>query len=93
MDIHLYFNRQIGYYTAYGISAFLADHIIEGIKSYSEEFQLPVIIIPSGEVASLRNATNKVEHIPHNYYHFQLRNDYVGKTGYAKWANGLKKKV
>ena len=92
MDIHLYFNSQIGFYTAYGMSAFLADHIVDGIKAYSDWFQMPVMIIIPNEVISLRNATTKVEHIPHQYYHFRLRNDYIKKEGYTKWLNQIIKK-
>ncbi len=91
-DIHLYFNPQIGLYTAFGVSAFLADHIIEGIRSYSEAFQKPVIIISPGEVRSLRNATNKVQHDPHRYYHLKTHS-VMGLVGYVKWTNGLKKKA
>lgn len=90
-DIHLYFNPQIGFYTAFGVSAFIADHVINGIKSFSDEYQMPVMIVSANEVRSLRNATNKVEHEPHRYYHFKSRN-FIGTVGYAKWTNALKRK-
>ena len=91
-DIHIFFNSPIGYYTAYGLSAFLADHIIEGLKSYSEAYEMPVIIVSPGEVLSLRGATNKVAHEPRKYYHFTLKYP-IGKEGYVKWTNSLKRKV
>lgn len=88
MDIHLFFNPQVGCYTAYGVSAFLADHIVEGFKSFSTTLQLPVVLLPKGEVISLRNATVKISHDPHRYYHLRLRQP-IGLIGYARWASKL----
>lgn len=92
MDIHLFFNLQVGYYTAYGVSAFLVDHIVEGFKSFSTSYQMPVVILPKGEVISLRNATIKVSHDPQRYYHLQLRQP-IGLIGYERWATNLKASV
>ena len=92
MEIYLYFNPEIGFYTTYGVSAFLADHIIEGPKAFSDAYQMPVMIVTPGEVQSLRNSTQKLEHEAHSFYHFRLRNP-IGADGYAKWAQSLKKKV
>lgn len=89
-DIHLYFNPKIGFYTAYGLSAYIADHIVEGPKSFSDEYQMPVMIIAPGEVLSLRSATEKVQHMQHEYYHFKSRS-MIGTEGYAKWVKSLKK--
>ena len=91
-DIHLYFNPIIGFYTAFGISAFIADHIIDGMKAFSDEYQMPVMIISPHEVLSLRSATNKIQHEPHHYYHFVTRSK-VGTEGYTKWTNQLKRKA
>lgn len=92
LDIHLYFNPQIGYYTAFGVSAFLADHIINGMKSFSDEFQMPVMIVSPGEIASLRNTTEEVCHEQRRYCHFRLRHA-IGLDGYVQWVKKLKSRV
>ncbi len=89
-DIHLYFDQRIGFYVTFGLSAFLADHIIEGLCSFSETLQLPVMIVKPEEVLALRGSTDKVEHTVHQYYHFRLRNE-IGRVGYEKWAKKSKR--
>ena len=89
-DIHLYFEPRIGFYATYGLSAFLADHIIDGLKSYSDALQMPVMIVTPDEVRALRGATDKVEHVAHQYYHFRVRGE-IGKAGYDKWAKKTKR--
>ena len=88
MDIHLFFNSQVGCYTAYGVSAFLVDHFVEGFKSFSTTLQLPVVLLPKGEVISLSNATVKISHDPQRYYHLRLRQP-IGLVGYERWASIL----
>ena len=89
-DIHLYFDPRIGFYVTFGLSAFLAEHIIDGLKSYSDTLQMPVMIVTAEGVLALRGATLKVEHLPHQYYHFKLKTG-IGKVGYDKWAAKIKR--
>ncbi len=89
-DIHLYFDPQIGFYVTFGLSAFLAEHIVDGLKSFSDALQMPVMIVTPEEVLALRSATDKVEHVAHQYYHFRVRGE-IGKAGYDKWAKKTKR--
>lgn len=91
-DIYLYYDDAIGFYVAYGFSAFLADHIADGPKSFSTALMKPVMILHPTAVIALRNATQKLEHKPKEYYHFALRYG-IAADGYAKWEEELKSKV
>ena len=43
--IHLYFNAWLGLYVAYGVSAYLMSKQTEVSPSYSEDMQMPVVVI------------------------------------------------
>lgn len=87
--IHLYFNSEIGLYVAYGISAFYVTHIINAMASYSEDLQLPVVLMRKKEVSELRLATIKKQHDYHRYYHLELKH-VLGLDGYNRWVDSVK---
>lgn len=83
--MHLYFNTEIGLYTAYGMSAFLASHIVEGyLTAFSEEYNLPVLFLGRTHIDALRRDTIKDLHQEHIYYKFTLKRP-LGTKGYEKW--------
>ncbi len=88
--IHIYYVSRIGLYVAFGFSAFLVDHITQGLLSFSDDLQMPVIILSYPAVQALRRSTIKKIHNPKEYYCFELRNK-IGPAGYEKWVENLKK--
>lgn len=88
--IYLYFNEAVGFYTAYGFSAFLVSHIVDPVCSFSTELQMPVALINSAQIFELRRSLIKLSHTEHTYYKFGLRTA-IGIDGYDKWTNSLKK--
>lgn len=87
--IYLYFNREVGLYTAYGFSAFLVAHVVDPVCSFSEELQMPVVLVNKSQVEELRHSLNKIQHTEKTFYQFSLKN-VIGVEGYAKWTNKLK---
>ena len=88
--IYLYFNNEVGFYTAYGFSAFLVAHVVDPVCSFSVEMQMPVALVNPGQILELRRSLNKLAHTKHTFYKFVLRNA-IGTDGYAKWTNDLKR--
>ena len=43
--IHLYFNGVVGLYAAYGLSAFILSQLTEVKPSFSDDMQMPVVVI------------------------------------------------
>lgn len=89
-SVFLYYNDEVGFYTAYGFSAFLVSHIVDPVCSYSPCLQMPVALVSKPEILELRRSLKKVKHVEKSFYQFELRKA-VGKTGYTRWANSLKK--
>ena len=87
--IYLYYNDEVGFYTAYGYSAFLVTHVIEPVCSYSPSLKLPVVLVNKYQIMELRRSLKKIKHLVQSFYQFGLRKP-VGKSGYARWTNGLK---
>lgn len=87
--IFLYFNDEIGFYTAYGYSAFLVSHVVDPVCSYSTGLEMPVAMVNKSEILELRRSLKKVQHVEHSFYQFGLRTP-VGKSGYARWIKSLK---
>ncbi|MBR4793285.1 MAG: hypothetical protein IK038_06415 [Bacteroidaceae bacterium] len=87
--VHLYYNEDIGYYTAYGLSAFLITHVVEPVCSFSPSLQLPVVLVDKNQILELRRSLIKIKHEEKKYYQFNLKNS-VGKSGYARWIKNLK---
>lgn len=82
--IHLFFDETVGVYLAFGLSAYYSTMVVTPYVSFSEALQMPVALLRRGHVNSLRQAMTKVEHTPHSYYRFCLRQQ-VGSAGYERW--------
>lgn len=89
--IYMYFNPEVGFYTAYGPSAYYLTHVIDPIKAFSLELNLPVVLINKKEVLELRQSLKKLEHTEHVFYHFETRG-VLGLAGYDKWINTITQK-
>ena len=90
--IRLYFNNMVGFYVAYGKSAFYVTHVTNPVLSYSREMQMPVALVSKGQIFELRQACRKVEHTVQTYYRFETRS-YIGSNGYRDWADRLQQSV
>lgn len=88
--IHLYFNAEVGFYLAFGFSAFFASHIVDAITSFSDEMQMPVAILRKTDVEELRMSTIKHQHDYHEYYKLELKNE-LPLDDYARWAASITK--
>ena len=84
--IHLFFDETVGVYLAFGLSAYYSTMVVTPYVSFSEALQMPVALLRRGHVNSLRQAMTKVEHTPHSYYRFCLRQQ-VGSAGYERWMS------
>lgn len=87
--IHLYFNPEVGLYTAYGFSAFFVSHIVNTICSFSEDLQMPVALMRKPTVEELRRSTVREQHDYHEYYKLGLKRP-ISLDGYVRWANSVK---
>lgn len=88
-SIFLYYDSMTGLYTAYGLSAYYTTLVTEPNMSYSDEMQMPVVILDRRHILCLRQSLEMVEHKLKDYYRFKLINA-VGEEGYAKWASKLR---
>ena len=82
--VHLYYDDMVGVYLAFGLSAYYSSMVVTPYVSFSEALQMPVALLRRGHVNALRQAMTKVEHTPHSYYRFSLRQK-VGDAGYERW--------
>lgn len=87
--IHLYFDTRVGLYVAYGFSAFFVAHIVDGISAFSEDLQMPVVLLRKPDVAELRLNTVKHLHDYHEYYRLELKQAML-LDDYARWASSTK---
>ena len=90
--VHLYYNEMVGAYTAYGLSAFYVSHVVEPSYSYSEEMQLPVVILNQRQVLELRQTLVKEAHQKKSYYRFRTRIP-IGEKGYRSWVNDVRRRA
>ena len=90
--VHLYYNEMVGAYTAYGLSAFYVSHVVEPSYSFSEEMQLPVVIVNKRQVLELRQTLVKEEHLQKAYYRFRTRIP-IGEKGYRAWVTGVRERA
>lgn len=86
--IHLYFNPEVGLYVAYGFSAFFASHIVDVMASYSEDMQMPVVLLRKPDVEELRMSTIKKEHDYHQYYKLELKHK-LELDDYQRWVDSV----
>jgi hypothetical protein len=84
--IHLFFDETVGVYLAFGLSAYYTTMVVTPYVSFSKALQMPVALLRRGHINSLRQAMRKVEHTPHLYYRFCLR-QMVGDAGYERWMS------
>ena len=89
--VHLYYNEEIGFYVAYGLSAYLICRVIDPICSYSEKFQMPVVLLNQEQIQQCRISLQKVKHSQHSYYQFQMAITLPMSEDYINWAANLKK--
>ena len=87
--IFLYYNDEIGFYTAYGTSAFLVSHVVDPVCSFSKTFGLPVALVNPEQILELRQSLNKLQHTEKTFYEFTLKRPF-GTQGYSRWTNSLK---
>ena len=87
--IHLYFNPEVGLYVAFGFSAFFASHIVNAITAFSEEMQMPVMLLRKADVDELRMSTIRIQHDYHEYYKLELKHK-LPLDDYARWASTTK---
>ncbi len=59
--IHLYFNGLVGLYVAYGLSAFILSKQTEVKPSFSEDYQMPVVVINQAHCESLKGKLEVVK--------------------------------
>ena len=90
--VHLYYNEMVGAYTAYGLSAFYVSHVVEPSYSYSDEMNMPLVIVNKRQVLELRQTLVKEEHRKMEYYRFRTRIP-IGEKGYKTWTNEVKRKA
>lgn len=88
-SVYLYFNEDVGFYTAYGLSAFFVCHLVDPIRSFSTSLGLPCVLINGYQIQELRRSLSKREHIVHRYYSFELKRS-IGQSGYEAWAEKAK---
>lgn len=82
--IHLFYDETLGFYVAFGMSAYYSTMVVEPYLSYSDALKMPVAILDRGLIQYLRQSVTKLEHQPKAYYRFRLRSK-VGTAGYARW--------
>jgi hypothetical protein len=91
--IHLYFNEEIGMYTAYGLSAYLVTYVVDPILSYSIAVQMPVALLKREHAEICRRSLKKLKHEMHRYYLFELTNSLPKDENYERWELSLKSKL
>ncbi len=83
-SIYLYYDDMIGLYVAYGLSAYYTTMVVDAFTSYSDEMQMPVVLLKREHILFLRQSLTKVEHTPGKYYHFRIKAQ-IGEAGYQRW--------
>ncbi|MBR5747471.1 MAG: hypothetical protein IKY01_01650 [Prevotella sp.] len=85
-SVYLFYDEDEGCYKAFGKSAFYADMVLDVMKYFSEELQLPEIRLTEFNVRELRQSMTKLEHRLHEFYHFRTRSS-IGDAGYENWKS------
>lgn len=91
--IHLYYNDEIGMYTAYGLSAYLVTYVENPILSYSEAAQMPVALLNGEHIDTCRRSLIKRVHRVNQYYLFEMANYLPKDENYERWETRLKNKL
>lgn len=87
--IHVYFDGMTGFFTAYGLSAFYADHVVSPILSYSADMQMPVALMTRNDIKELRQSCKLIESQGDDYCRLETK-QVLGEDGYQKWAERLR---
>ncbi len=101
--IHLYYNASVGFYVAYGYSAFFVTHFASPPCSFSEELLMPVALLRHSEVAALRGAALRKAALCGaeegaeegaagdygDYVRFGMQTE-IPRDGYAAWVEKVK---
>lgn len=88
--IHLYFDTEVGFYVAYGLSAYLVCHVVDPVCSYSEDMQMPVVLLNRELISVCRHSLKKLRHKEHCYYLLELENRLPMDENYMRWAEKLR---
>ncbi len=91
-SIYLYYDRVVGVYLGFGLSAYYSTMITEPFMSYSDEMDIPVAILRKEHVLTLRMSMEIIEHRSQEFYYLKMTRPPVGDAGYEKWANKIKEK-
>ncbi len=81
--IHLYYDKGVGEYVAYGYSAFYATHVIDTPVSFSSILGLPMIHISDHDLRELYMNLVRVEHTE-GYFRLRTKG-FIGRQGYERW--------
>ena len=82
--VFLFYDAEEGCYKAFGRSAYYADMVTNGRLYYSEELQLPVMLLSRQSVMDLRVTMTVVEHRKQEYYRLRIKAK-IGDAGYERW--------
>ncbi len=94
--IHLYYNPQVGVWTAYGLSAyglrlFGKTHRQDNPRGFSEDMQMPCTIADKFTIDKLFRVIGTELRRDESYLQFKLKHR-VNPDAYTKWTNKLKNK-
>ena len=89
-SVFLYYHTMIGFYVAFGRSAYYADMAASPILSYSEEMQMPVALLNRRRVLDVRQSMIMVSHTVDETYHFHTK-QVIGNADYEKWKQNVLK--
>ena len=87
--VHLYKCSQLGFYVAFGLSAFYVTHVIEPVLSFSVDTQMPVAIVRSQQLKLLRQLMTLKEQTD-SEMRFET-STHIGYEGYSQWIKDISK--
>lgn len=89
--VHLFFDKEVGFYVAYGLSAYLVCRVVDPMCSYSSSLELPVALLNRTQINICRRSLEKLAHIEQKYYKFQMNFSMPKDKNYENWVEKLKK--
>ena len=89
-SIFLFFDDFYDLYVAFGLSAYYSTMAVDPHLTYSANIDMPIAFFSKGNIRIMRQSLTKVEHTQGCFYEFRTRIP-IGKAGYEKWKNGVKK--
>ena len=91
-SVHLYYNKDLGLYLGFGLSAYYTTMVLDPMASYSDTMEMPVVILKKNDILRLRQSMKIVEHRPHAYYLLQTKNK-IGNRWFNTWTEALKQHI